>query len=847
MTLKEAAYQYWKQGQAVVTFLISKEAKKPLVEWKKWIDGEQTEAEFQDQPWDKANAFGLVCGRKLKNNLYFGALDFDVKNISQEAVANGREVLKECSVTQHDETVSGGEHYNFYSREPIKSNKRFHDSHGLELLGKGNIVIMSPSEGYKKLNDNLPTEKASLNAYFFKLLGEQEPAEVWFERKDLEGKPYRGQNPPCIDALMRGTQEGARREHGIRLASFLLNFRRYQPNTVLKLMQKWNKLNTPAFPKTEVEDIVKWAVKGDYRYGCRDEILQKFCNREQCPIAPKVVVLTKEQRKKAEEILENPNLLDIMLEHGRKRVIGENNALLQNLIEICSGQTIYPISGIISGFSGSGKNESLRAVLPLIPEEWIFKFTTSTPEAVKYIPEEFAGTLIIYEAVGMRSKTATLGLRAVGEGESIETIYPMRDENTGKMTMGRAKTNAKNFITTESNVDIQPDLYRRVLKLSMNHNVVLTRRVMAKQIREARLPDSLRKKLNKYQAPTYPVEDLRNALRIQNWKAEVIVFTPERLLKLLNMATTKEQQVALRTQFKKILWFIRVLALLHQKNRVCFSLGETKYVIANPYDYVKGLEILETTITETITRIGKRAAEVLELFEKIERLDKHEVAKKLKISTVTAARSLKTLFNNGYLSENQTGKPYTYEILQEKAKQLVNLTNESEYEQFYTKELKTFLDSTLSLITPEVYPKKIEIEGLEKTTLTLFRADVKKIRGTTNKIRDKVSSSQEPTVLLETGKEPLISVEKTREKTIKRNSDGVTPFLLQVENQESQDKRILLTPVLEAEPCELCGLYLVKYEFVVDGQPVRRCQHCIDEMKDRGFKFKILKSEMGEK
>lgn len=114
--------------------------------------------------------------------------------------------------------------------------------------------------------------------------------------------------------------------------------------------------------------------------------------------------------------------------YGRKRLIGEDNVLVLNFVAICSGQTKYPISAILSGFSGSGKNESIRAIKPLIPEKWIFDFTTSTPEAIKYIGEDFNGTIIIYEAEGVKGETGSLGLRAIGESESIETIYPVRNE-----------------------------------------------------------------------------------------------------------------------------------------------------------------------------------------------------------------------------------------------------------------------------------------------------------------------------------------------------------------------------------------------------------------------------------
>ena len=167
----------------------------------------------------------------------------------------------------------------------------------------------------------------------------------------------------------------------------------------------------------------------------------------------------------------------------------------QNFIYMVSGQTRYPISEIITGHSGSGKNESIKAVTPLIPEGWVFEFTTSTPEAIKYMPEDFNGTIIIYELAGIRSETGTLGLRSIGEGKGIKTIYTMRDEATGKMTLAESQTNAKNFISTDSGLGIAADLYRRVFKNSMTDSLSLTKRVCAKKLRDGSIPESLRIKL----------------------------------------------------------------------------------------------------------------------------------------------------------------------------------------------------------------------------------------------------------------------------------------------------------------------------------------------------------------
>ncbi len=587
----------------------------------------------------------------------------------------------------------------------------YHNECALEVLGEGKLCIVAPSQGYIKLNDNTPTEVGDLEALFYSALEKagikiEKQANIWFDRQELAGKPYRGRDPPCIQALMKGTHEGLRNEYGIRLASYFLNFKQYNPKTVREnILKSWNKLNTPELSWKELDGIMKSAIQGKYVYGCTDQVLKSQCDRDKCPISPKQIakLLTQEEVNKAEKLLADPKLLDYVVQFGRSRLIGEDNTLLTNFVIICSGQTKYPISGILTGFSGSGKNESIRAIKPLIPNEWLFEFTTSTSEAVKYIPEEFSGTLVIYELVGIKSMTGSLGLRSVGEGESIETIFPMRDEETGKMMLGRHKTNARNFLTTESDIDIHPDLYRRVLKLSLNHSDVLTRRVLAKKLRDAMLPVSLRKKLglditNKI---PYSEKDFQNALRLLDWNVEVVLFPPSSLLQLEKFAMKKEQKVALRSQIERILNFIRVLAIIHQRQRINIKDNEdgSKFVIADPEDFERAMSILAPSITETVSRLEKRQNDALELMRNNEEelWDKNKLAEKLGVSTRTAARILKTLANLGYLREIQTTKPYSYSLAnnEEEPKQLALLEKANEYRQLYKEELENFLNNIL--------------------------------------------------------------------------------------------------------------------------------------------------------
>jgi len=837
--MKTIAREYWRQGLNIVLL----NGKKPLHEWRQWQGKRQSEKDFEMLPWDEADGFAVVAGTKLDNGLYLCAIDFDVKNVSEEAKEKGRRVLRLLPITQMEETPSGGQHWIYYSRVKLGTVSAYHNECAVELLGEGKLVIMAPSAGYKRLNDNPPTTVQDLEDIFYRALrtvGVKAEGEVekgfWFDREDLAGKHYMGKTPPCINALFRGTSEGQRNEYAIRLASFLLNFRGVGPEYVLKRMRSWNRFNTAPLADKELEGVVKSAVAGGYVYGCQDPILRQHCEREECPLAPYNIakLLTSEEVERAERLLRDPKLLDYVVAYGRRRLIGEDAALLTNFVEICSGQTKYSISGIITGFSGSGKNESIRAIKPLIPKEWIFEFTTSTPEAIKYIPEDFCGTLVIYEASGVKGETGTLTLRSIGEGESIETIYPMRNEITGKMEMGRAKTNARNFITTETDVDIHPDLYRRVLKYTMRHDVSLTKRVIAKKMREAMFPESLRKTLGLYDALPFEEEDFRNALRLLNWKAEVVLFPHPSLLRLLDLAATQEQQVALRTQAEKILNFAKVLAIINQHRRLRFKIKDMEYIVANAEDYLKSLKILKPTIMETISRIEKRQREVLQLFPSDSSLNKHDVAAKLKVSTRTAARALKTLASAGYLKEISSSKPYTYELLQKTPDYLDNVENANEYGVFYEKSLENFLNSIWTTC--------------QQGGIPLLFWDGKSWKPYTGKgehtyipLCPVVPIQDRPELGLFTEKEPKPFAFSTLSRK-NQPKNGVTPHLLILENQKlkaeaekeaKSEPDFLWRRVKPAERCELCGKHAVEFEIndVHGHQILRRCPSCFERIR----------------
>jgi len=166
-SLKDAAFEYWQLGHRIVPIIIEAE-KMPLVEWRRWQNEEQTLQDFEDLPWDRVNAFAVICGVRLNNNFCVGVLDLDVekagKPLPQEVLEKQGEVAGGMPVTQLEETPSGGKHLIYYSKAPIQS--KTYDACGIEVLGEGKLCIMAPTNGYKRLNDNLPSELQDLNLKF---------------------------------------------------------------------------------------------------------------------------------------------------------------------------------------------------------------------------------------------------------------------------------------------------------------------------------------------------------------------------------------------------------------------------------------------------------------------------------------------------------------------------------------------------------------------------------------------------------------------------------------------------------------------------------------------------------
>jgi hypothetical protein len=171
--VKDGARWWFNRGFNVVAVKYGEGevAKKPLVEWRKWISQRQTLEEFEAQPWDIADGFGVICGYPNAEGLYLAVVDYDVKKVSEEAKAKGKQLLDKFPPTLIEKTVSGGIHLIYFSRVKPKPIREFHKTRALELIAGSLLCIMAPSKGYERLNKLEPAIVESAEDLFHEVLG----------------------------------------------------------------------------------------------------------------------------------------------------------------------------------------------------------------------------------------------------------------------------------------------------------------------------------------------------------------------------------------------------------------------------------------------------------------------------------------------------------------------------------------------------------------------------------------------------------------------------------------------------------------------------------------------------
>jgi hypothetical protein len=264
--------------------------KKAAVPWSEYQARKPTDEEVSvwfEKYWSKGYNVAVVCG-DVSNNLV--VVDVDV--YSSPDSAKIFDLDKTCKETAVVETPSGGYHIYFFSKHPVPSfNLVYQAKPVLEVRSIGRYVLAPPSIAVdKRTGQPKPyrflssPERIALVDFDPQLLARKAGEKLGLNvtlpiayegdklidlYRTLQGKPYRGRHPPCIQFILAGVPQGMRNEACIRLASYLVHLRKLNPKKVVRLLLEWNARNKPPLPEKEIYNVVKSLANHGYSYGCR--------------------------------------------------------------------------------------------------------------------------------------------------------------------------------------------------------------------------------------------------------------------------------------------------------------------------------------------------------------------------------------------------------------------------------------------------------------------------------------------------------------------------------------------------------------------------------------------------
>jgi hypothetical protein len=393
-----AAQSYHDLGLSVIPFVINSETgkkepdRKRVPEWKQWQTRLQTQEEFSALHIEEYSMFGVICGTPLTfegETVYFTGIDRDIKDqeISDEIKDKTKTALNEMKpCTSREETLSKGDHLAYLSR--VKVNGKKIKDIGMELLGFGNLMVVAPSKGYRKINDNSLTVVDNAADIFFKTLTKfdliqnrysetkPQPEIANQSHQELVSDMDRNQLRPCFPKLMQKVHLSHDEKVAIIYEMSSCGLTKYEIAAIFQEHKAWEPPPLYFFdPEKTAEQInytVNKAKEGYMRY--RRETLQdlEICF-PQCPFYStldcRIVQLEHINNIERPELLEKPIRVDA--------VIASTSIAYTVPSEINADVTILDKEGnevsVEKKFEKIAINEPINVTLTAVPQATVNK------------------------------------------------------------------------------------------------------------------------------------------------------------------------------------------------------------------------------------------------------------------------------------------------------------------------------------------------------------------------------------------------------------------------------------------------------------------------------------------
>ena len=336
-----------------------------------------------------------------------------------------------------------------------------------------------------------------------------------------------------------------------------------------------------------------------------EELQQDAIKKALEPAKPEVKI-TEEDRREALSLLQDPHLLDRILEDFHKcGIVGEETNTLVGYLAAVSRHLDSPLAVVVQSSSAAGKSSLMDAVLAFVPEEERIQFSAMTGQSLYYMGEMDLKHKVLAVVEEEGASRASYALKLLQSEGTLSIASTGKDPSTGKLVTHQYKVEGPVmiFLTTTA-IDLDEELLNRCLVLSVNEDREQTQAIHKLQREQQTLEGLIRRQERK--------EIVRRHQNAQRMLKPLYVANP-----YANELTFPDNRTRMRRDHVKYLTLIRVIALLHQHQRPVNTARGVTYIEATREDIHTADRLMKELLARSLDELPPQTRKLLSLIESL--------------------------------------------------------------------------------------------------------------------------------------------------------------------------------------------------------------------------------------
>jgi hypothetical protein len=320
--------------------------------------------------------------------------------------------------------------------------------------------------------------------------------------------------------------------------------------------------------------------------------------------------MTSAERDEALALLRDKDLIGrILADFEACGVVGERTNKLVGYLAAVSRKLDDPLAVVVQSSSAAGKSRLMEAVLGFVPDEERVKYSAMTGQSLFYMGDMDLRhkVLAIVEEEG--AERATYALKLLQSEKELTIASTGKDPQTGKLVTHayRVEGPVMIFLTTTA-IEVDEELMNRCVVLTVDEDREQTRAIHALQRRRETLSGLLAQEERAVLIKLHKdAQRLIRPIHVVNPFAEKLTFL--------------DSKTRTRRDHMKYLGLIRVIALLHQHQRVVQTVqhrGQAiEYIEATPDDVALANALCHEVLGRSLDELPPQTRKLLVLLDEM--------------------------------------------------------------------------------------------------------------------------------------------------------------------------------------------------------------------------------------